>query len=177
MPFGLSIFSYGAKHAHVSKAAAQDSSKRGADFLVRGLRVYVKNGLRSQDHAAEAKSALRGSFLNKRLLDRMGLLGGAETFQGRDLRLANRAHRHHTGTHRLAAHDHSAGPALRHAAAKPRSTQAKLVVENKQQRRIRIDFHQVLTAVHFESDLLHKTSLLPFWSGDEDTPTIIAACG
>ena len=82
MLFGLSIFSNGAQHANVGKAAAQNSSQRGADFLVRGLRVYVQNGLRCQDYAAEAKPALSGSLLDKRLLYRMRLLGGAETLPG-----------------------------------------------------------------------------------------------
>src|SRR3984885_15871566 len=58
MLFSLGIFSNGAQHAHVGKAAAQHSSQRGADLLVRGLRVCIQHSLRCQDHAAQAKSAL-----------------------------------------------------------------------------------------------------------------------
>src|ERR1700733_9317277 len=45
MLFDLSIFSNGAQHARVRKAAAQHSSQRGADLLVRGLRVCIQHGL------------------------------------------------------------------------------------------------------------------------------------
>jgi 3-oxoacyl-ACP reductase-like protein len=165
MLFGLSIFSNGAQHANVGKAAAQYSSERGADLLVRGLRVCVQNSLGRQDYAAQAKSALGGSLVDKRLLNRMRLPGGAEPFQGSDLGLAHCAHRHHAGAHDLPAHDHGTGPALRHATAKPGSTQAKLVVENEQQRRIGVDFHGVGGAVHLEGDLLHKEILRLFASG------------
>jgi hypothetical protein len=52
----------------------------------------------------------------------------AQAFQGRDLRLPNRAHRHYAGPHGLAFQHNGAGSALRHAATKPWSTQSQLVI-------------------------------------------------
>jgi hypothetical protein len=53
----------------------------------------------------------------------------------RDFVLTDRAYRHNTRPHDLAAHDYSAGCALRHATSESGSAQLKLVVQNKQQRR------------------------------------------
>ena len=136
-----------------------------ADLLVRGVGFRIEKSFRRQDHAAQAISALRRSLIDERLLNRMRLLRSAESFQRGDLGLANRAHRHHAGPHNLPAQHHGARAALRQATPKPRSTQAKLVVQNKQQRRVRIDFHRVGAAIHLESDLLHNKILRLFAGG------------
>ena len=85
MLFGLGIFSDRSQHASVRETAAQDASEGVADLLVRGIRVYIENSLRRQDHAAEAKSALGRSFVDERLLNWVRLFRGAQTFERRNL--------------------------------------------------------------------------------------------
>jgi acetylornithine deacetylase/succinyl-diaminopimelate desuccinylase-like protein len=58
--------------------AKQDASQSIPNLLIRGMRFYVEYGLRRQDHAAEARPALGGSFLNKRLLNRVRLFRRAK---------------------------------------------------------------------------------------------------
>jgi hypothetical protein len=158
MLFPLGILSNGSEHASVGKAAAQDATQSVSDFLVRGRGLYVQHRLRRQDHATQAKSALSRSFVNECLLDWMRLLRCAETFQGRDFVLTRCLKGHDARAHHLAAYDHSAGAALSHSTAESRAAQPKLVVENEEERRFWINRQGVLTAVHFQGDLLHGTA-------------------
>jgi hypothetical protein len=143
------------------ETAAQNATQGIPNLLIRGIGFCVENGLRCQDYATEAEPALGRSFLNKRLLDWVRLFGRAQAFQRGDFVLTNCTDRHDTRPHDLAAHDYSAGSALSHSTSESRSTQLKLVVQNKQQWRFWIDFHEVLLAVHIQGDLLpHRTGLL-----------------
>jgi hypothetical protein len=143
------------------ETAAQNATQSIPNLLIRGIGIYIENGLRCQDYATEAEPALGRSFLNKRLLDWVGLRRRAQAFQRDDFALTNGTYRHDTRPHDLAAHDYSAGSALGHSTSESRSTQPKLVVQNKQQWRFWIDFHEVLLAVHVQCDLLpHRTGLL-----------------
>ncbi len=56
----------------------------------------------------------------------------------------------------MAAHDYGAGSALSHATSESGSAQPELVTQNKQQRRFRIDGHDVLPTINIQSDLLHR---------------------
>jgi hypothetical protein len=132
----------------VREAAAQNATQGVPNLLIRGIGFYIENGLRCQDYATETKPALSRPFLNKRLLDRVRVFRRAQAFQRRDFVLTNRTYRHDTRPHDLAAHDYSAGSALSHSTSESRSTQPKLVVQNKQQWHFWIDFHEVLLAVH-----------------------------
>ena len=62
----------------MGETTAQDASQSIPNLLIRGMRFYVEYGLRRQDQAAEAKPALGGSFLNKRLLNRVRLFRRAK---------------------------------------------------------------------------------------------------
>jgi hypothetical protein len=143
----------------VGETATQDAPKSIPNLLIRSFRLCVECGLRRQDYAAEAKTALGGSFLNKRLLNWVRLFRRAQALQRRDFVLADRAYGHDTRPHCLAAHDYSAGSALSHATTESGSSQPKLVVQNKQQRRFWINRHHVLLTVHIQGDL-HQMGLL-----------------
>jgi hypothetical protein len=69
--------------------------------------------------------------------------------------LANRVHRHHTRAHYLAAQDNRAGSTLRHSAPELRPTQPKLIGQNEQQRRSRVEFESVQTSIHLYGNRTH----------------------
>jgi hypothetical protein len=143
----------------VDETATQDAPQSVPNLLIRSIRFCVEYGLPRQDYAAEAKAALRGSFLNKRLLNWVRLFRRAQTLQRRDFVLTDCAYRHDTRPHGLPAHDYSAGSALSHATTESGSAQPKIVVQNKQQRRFWINRHHVLLTIHIQGDL-HRMRLL-----------------
>jgi hypothetical protein len=117
----------------VSEAAAQHAAESFADFLIRCFWFLVKNSFGSEDYTAQTEAALGGAFVDKGLLDRMRFIRCAEALKSRDFVSANRVHGHDTGTHDMAAQDYGAGSALGHAASEFRSTQSKLVTQDKQE--------------------------------------------
>jgi hypothetical protein len=137
------------------ETATQDTAQSISNLLIGGIPFCVEYGLRRQDHATEAKTALGGPFLNKGLLYWVGLFRSAETLQRRHFTWADSAYGHHTRPHDFAAHNYGAGSALSHATSESRATQSKLVTQNKQQRRFRINRHDVLLTIHIQGDLLH----------------------
>jgi hypothetical protein len=140
----------------VRETATQDAPQSIPNLLIRGIRFYVEHGFRRQDHATEAKTALGGTLLNKGLLNWVGLFGRAQALQRRDFVLTDYAYWHDTRAHDLAAHDYSAGSALSHATSESGSAQPKLIVQNKQQRGLRINHHDVPLTIHIQSDFLHR---------------------
>jgi hypothetical protein len=122
----------------VGETTAQDASQSIPNLLIRGIRFYVEYGLRRQDHVAKAKPALGGSFLNLTLAESGEAFQACQALLRRDFVLTDRAYRHNTRPHDLAADDYSAGCALRHATSESGSAQLKLVVQNKQQRRFSV---------------------------------------
>jgi hypothetical protein len=155
-PVRVSVFSDRPQHARVRKTAAQNAAEGDTDVLVGGSRFSIQNGLRGEDHAAQAESTLRRPFLNKRLLERVRLLRRAEAFECGDFLLPHRLHRHYARSHRLAPYDDRARSALRHPAAKSRAPQTQVVSKNEQERCVWIDVHDVMTAVDPQRDLLHE---------------------
>src|SRR5215469_8360187 len=155
----VGILSNGAHHAHVRKATTQHAAQRIPDLVVRSVWFRIQYTLRRQNHAAQAVAALCCSFLDKCLLDRMRLFRGSKPFERRDLRLTYRAHRSHAGSCHLSVYHHRARPALRHATTKARSAQFQFIVQDEQQRRLRIDCHGMLAAIHFERDSIHGMNL------------------
>jgi hypothetical protein len=145
----------------VRETATQDAPQSSPNLLIRGIRFYVEYGLGCQDHAAEAKTTLGSTFLNKGLLNWVRLLGRAQALQRGDFVLADYAYRQDTRPHHLAVHDYSAGSALSHATSESGSAQPKFIVQNKQQGRFRINRHGVLLTIHIQSDGLHRMVLLP----------------
>jgi hypothetical protein len=93
------------------------------------------------------------------LLDGVRLLWRAESFERRNLILANCAQWHHTGPNHLAAQNHSAGPALCHTASKLGAAQPDLITQNEEQRRFRFQLYGVQLAIHFEGNLIHRNLL------------------
>jgi hypothetical protein len=137
----------------VRETAAQNAAQSVPNLLIRSIRFSVQDSLRRQNHATQAKPALGRSFLNKRLLDWMRLFRRAQALQRRDFVLTNCTYGHHTRPNDLPAHDYSAGSALSHATPESRSAQSKLVVQNKQQRRLWINRHDMMLAIYIQGNL------------------------
>src|SRR5579871_5279239 len=78
------------------------------------------------------------------------MLGRADTLERRDFTLAHCADRHDAGADDLAAHDYSAGAALRHPATELRPMQTKLIIEHEQQGRLRIHGQRMFLAVYLK---------------------------
>src|SRR5579884_1481035 len=155
------VFANRAHHPHMSEATAQDASECLAHILVTGGGVFVEHSFGGQNYAAQAEAALRGAFVDERLLNGMRLLGGAHAFECGEFGVPHRAHGHHAGTHDFAAHDHAAGAALRHSAPELRTAQAKLVGQHEQQWSSFIYLHRVDLAIHLEGDFAHDKSQFP----------------
>ncbi len=134
----------------MSETTAQHASERFADLLLRRVRFIIQNGFHGEDDAVEAETALRRAFVDEGLLDRVGLLRRAQSFQCRNLIDADGAHRHHARAHNLSANDDGACAALRHSAPKLRTAKPDLITQNEQQRRRGLDVQHVGTTIDFE---------------------------
>jgi hypothetical protein len=134
----------------VSEAAAQHPAQGFTDFLIRCMRLSVEDRLRGEDYSTEAKAALGGALVNECLLERVRLLCCAETFERRNLVLADRTHRHHTRTHDVVAHNYCACSALSHPTSELRTPQSKLITQDKQQWRCRIYVQSVKMPIYFD---------------------------
>src|SRR5436305_4470407 len=77
-------------HSRVREAAAQDRGGRLLQLRVACFRILIEECLRGQDDAVQAEAALRGTFVDERLLNRMRALRRAETFEGDNLRVGDR---------------------------------------------------------------------------------------
>jgi hypothetical protein len=157
----------------VRETATQNAAQGLPNLLIRSIWFFVESGLCRQDHATQAKPALGGSFLNKRLLDWVRLFKGAQALQSRNFILTNCTHRHHTRPHDLAAHDYCAGSALSHATSESRSAQSELVIQNKQQGRFWINRHEVLPTIHIQGDLLHPNGVAPLLLLPRETASVL----
>src|SRR5688572_10152308 len=104
----------------MGEAAAEDAGQRAIDVVVGRGRRAVDERLGAQDDAAQAETALRGLFVDERLLDRMQPVERAEPVERRDLGVLRRFDRRDARSGGLAADDDRAGAALAEAAAELR---------------------------------------------------------
>src|SRR5688572_6047459 len=139
-------------------AAAKASRKRLPYGGVGGPRVPVEVGFGSHDDAIDAEAALHGLRIDESLLDRMGLLWCAESFECRDLRVADGVDRSHARANRFALDHHRTRPALPEPAAELRPAQPKVVAENKEERCVGIDIHPVTLPVDAKRENCHLSN-------------------
>src|ERR1700689_4430345 len=101
-----------AQHARVRETPAQDARHSFLDFFFRGLGILVEKNFGGKNHATQAIAALRGFLIDERLLNRMRLVDGSQTFERDDLESLHRFHRSSAGANRLSLHHDGAGSAL-----------------------------------------------------------------
>src|SRR5271170_7474482 len=88
----LRIFLDGLKHPDMREAAAQHARERLLNFFFAGFGAFVQERLGGENHAVHAKPALRGLFIDERLLDGMRLLRCSQPFQSGDLQSLRALH-------------------------------------------------------------------------------------
>ena len=93
----------------------------------------VEQRLGTHQDSREAVAALARLLIQKRLLQRMRLHGGAEPFDGCDATSGDRADLARAGVDRLAIEQHHAASALLQAATVSRAFQIEPVAQNVQQ--------------------------------------------
>lgn len=121
--------------------------------------MLIENSLGGEDHATQAKAALRRLLLDECLLNRVRTIDSSKPFERRDLGAADGAHRRHARTDRSATRNYRACPALSKAAAELGAAQAQIVAENIQKRGRRIDIDGVALTVDRQSNGVHGVIL------------------
>lgn len=121
------------------EATADDVRQGLLNLLVCCLGIFVEQRLGGEDHAAQAEAALRGSFIDKRLLNGMRLFGSSQAFESGDFLLLNGADGSYAGADGLALDEYRTGSALAQAATELRSAQLQVVAEHIKQWAVGID--------------------------------------
>lgn len=114
-------------------AATQVVGQFLADLAVAGVRVAIQQRLGGHHHAVDAVAALGGLFVDEGLLQRMGMGGIAESFEGNHLAAHGSLHRGDAGAGGDAIHQHGAGAALAEAAAELGTVQLQVVAQDIEQ--------------------------------------------
>jgi hypothetical protein len=140
----------GPQDPHMRSAAAQVRLEARADFGFRGVRIFLKQGLRPHHHPRYAVAALRGLLFKESPLHRAWLLSGAEPFEGYDVLSFQGLNGKDAGERRLAIDDHRAGAALGKSASELRGVQLQVAAQHIEQRRFGVRIERVRPAVHGE---------------------------
>lgn len=131
-------------------AAAADIAHGRVDVGIGGVGRTRKQRGGGHQHAALAIAALGHLLGDPGLLQRMGMLGAAQRFDGADVLPLHRRHRRNARAHRLAVHMHRARAAGGNAAAKFGAGQVELVAQHPQQGRGRVGVGVGALAVDLE---------------------------
>src|SRR5688500_6363910 len=75
----------GAHDVMVARAPAEIPLETGADLLLGRMRVAAEQLVRRHDHSGRAEAALKSVLFGERLLQRMQLADGSQTFDGEHL--------------------------------------------------------------------------------------------
>jgi hypothetical protein len=133
----------------VSETTAHNATEGLADLFVGSVGFLVQNGLGGEDHAAQAKTTLRGSFVDESLLDGVRFFGSAEAFEGGDFVLLDGADGHDAGADGFATKDDRACAALSEAATELGAAEVEFVAEDVQEWSLCVDVDVVNFAVNF----------------------------
>src|SRR6478609_5434105 len=151
---------HGLDNARVSTTAAQVAGKRAAYIVFARPRIPVEKGLGRHDHAVDAVAALRCLRIDERLLNPVRPPGGPEPFERRHRLATDGGQWGDARAHGLTVDDHGARPALAETAAEARASEAEVVAQDVEQRRVRFGFHRPVMAVDSECERLHRVSSL-----------------
>ena len=121
---------------HVRSAAAEVAVQRRANLRARRLLVARDERRGRHDHPVDAVAALRGLLVDERLLDRMRLVGRAESFDRRDGSAGGGGERRRARANRVAVDVHHARAALSEPAAELGAGEAEVVAQDVEQRRV-----------------------------------------
>lgn len=136
----------------VARAAAEVAGHGGVDLLARGMGIAVKQRLGRHDHSGRAVAALDGAGVDKRLLQRVRLVGGADALDGLD-RAAVRLDGEHTArVDRAPVHDDRAGAAFAKVTALLRARQVRALAQHVQKRLLRLHRERAALAVERQVD-------------------------
>ncbi len=140
------------------EASTQNASESLAHLLIGSIRLGIQHGFCREDDTAQAEPALGRAFVDESLLQRVRFLRSSKPLRCGDFILPDGAYRHSAGTHNLAAHDHCAGAALGHPAAKLGTAETEFVGQNEQQWRCWVHVDGVHLTIHFKRDGEHSYS-------------------
>src|ERR1700730_17160582 len=143
------------KHARVSETSTEHTRQCLPDFVVGRLRISVEKCFRADDPPAQAEAALRRFLADESLLYGMRLLGGAQPFQGHNLRVIHPTHGGVARTDRAPIHNDRTRSTLTESATEFRSPQMQFVAEHIKQRSFRIDVNHVDAAVDLQRNRTH----------------------
>lgn len=130
------------------EAAAEHTRHRVLDLIISGVGILIEESLGSHNDSADAESALRRLFLDKRLLQRVRPVNGPEAFQSCYLDAFDGLHRGDAGPDCLVFDDHGTGSALAEPAAELRSAQFQIIAQGVKQRRCRIHVQRMRPAIN-----------------------------
>ena len=134
---------------------AEHARHRFLNLFFAGLRILVEKRFGGQNHAAQAKSALRGILVDKGLLNGVRFFDRAQAFESRNFHALHGLDRSDAGADRLALYNHGAGSALAEAAAEFRAAQLQIVAQGVQKRRCGIKIQGVSLAVDLQRNRAH----------------------
>jgi hypothetical protein len=129
---------HGAQHPDMTAAAAEISRKRRSHLFFCRFGSFRQQRDRAHDHSICAVAALGGLFGNECRLNRMQVFRRAETFQCRDVSIADGRHGNLARANGLAIENNRAGAALSETAAKFWAVEAETIAQGIQQRHIGI---------------------------------------
>jgi len=133
-------------------------------------RVVVEQAFGGHDESGRTEAALRAAVEHPRKLQRVHMLGRADTFKGGDGGpVFNAFHFQRTGTYQLAVQNHITGTALTRAASDLHAGQQKLSAQHVGQRIFRIHQQRFRHAIHNES-LGNHVPLLDSTASPPDGP-------
>ena len=129
-----------AQDAHVGAAAAEVGRQMGADLLLGRARVALEQRLGAHDHAGDAVAALRRLLGLEGVLQRAGLVVGAQAFE-RARPCARRSAATGTGRRRPACRRRSTVQAPHWPSPQPNLApfSAEIVAQHVEQRRVGVD--------------------------------------
>ena len=142
----------------VPRAAAEVPLEALADRGLVGRGAAVDEADRREHHPRRAVAALQRVVIVERLLYGMELAVPREPLDRRDLHAVGLDAEHRARLHRLAVHEHGAGPARGGVAADVRPGETEPLAEHEDEKLPRLELEVVLNAVRGQRHASHRLS-------------------
>src|SRR5579863_4876394 len=133
---------------YVTGAAANVSRQSRLDLIARRPRNLLQQGFSRQEHSRRAISALRGSQIGERCLQRMKLVPFSHALDRVDLMPFHSDSQGQTRQHRAAVHEHCAASTLAQLAAVLGARESQVLAKHFQERLVRSKGYFDRLAVH-----------------------------